>query len=329
MAAGIKIAVIGAGLAGVRLAGMLSGRADVRVFEKSRGTGGRMSTRRAGAHSFDHGAQYFTAKGATFREFLTPFIDRGQVAEWQPRLLQFQAGRLSDAPAWTAPRFVGTPAMNSLCKAAAEELNVLHTVEVASVSAGESGWTLRMQDASEYSGFDMVLSTAPSVQTRRLMPGDFGQVHMPDAIQMQGCYTLMCGFETLPNLGWDAISADGAPLAWIAANHSKPGRARPPALICQTSNSWAEAHLEEDQRRVQEVLLRALSDVTQIDAARADHISLHRWRYAAVSCPAETPFLLDERLGLGAAGDWCGAGRVEAAFDSATALANRVLQHLS
>ena len=61
-----KIAVIGAGLAGVSLAKNLADFADITLFEKSRGSGGRMSFRRAGPFSFDHGAQFFTARSEPF-----------------------------------------------------------------------------------------------------------------------------------------------------------------------------------------------------------------------------------------------------------------------
>ena len=43
----VKIAVIGAGLGGLIAARLLNNLADVSVFEKARGVGGRMSTRRS------------------------------------------------------------------------------------------------------------------------------------------------------------------------------------------------------------------------------------------------------------------------------------------
>ena len=60
----LTCAIVGAGLSGVTCAASLHEQGiSVRVFEKSRGIGGRMATRRtpAGLH-FDHGAQYFTAR---------------------------------------------------------------------------------------------------------------------------------------------------------------------------------------------------------------------------------------------------------------------------
>ena len=65
-----KVAIIGAGLAGLTLARRLRGFASVTVLEKSRGLGGRMATRRSDNFEFDHGAQFFTARSTAFRDFI-------------------------------------------------------------------------------------------------------------------------------------------------------------------------------------------------------------------------------------------------------------------
>ena len=60
-------------------------------------------------------------------------------------------------------------------------------------------------------------------------------------------------------------------------------------------------------------------------AAPPIHAAAHRWRYSLVEVPLGRPCLADAALGLGLAGDWCLAGRAEAAFDSGTALAAALL----
>ena len=53
-----RIAIIGAGIAGLVAAQRLQQQADVVVFEKSWRAGGRVTTRHK-EYSFDHGAQHF------------------------------------------------------------------------------------------------------------------------------------------------------------------------------------------------------------------------------------------------------------------------------
>jgi predicted NAD/FAD-dependent oxidoreductase len=54
-------AVIGAGISGCFLASKLAeSKQNCIVFDKSRGTGGRMSNRRIGSHTIEHGFSLFT-----------------------------------------------------------------------------------------------------------------------------------------------------------------------------------------------------------------------------------------------------------------------------
>ena len=80
-----RVAVIGAGLSGLVAAGQLRKCSDVEVFEKSRGFGGRMATRYGADFEFDHGAQFFTARSAAFKDFLEPLVAHEIVACWHAR----------------------------------------------------------------------------------------------------------------------------------------------------------------------------------------------------------------------------------------------------
>ena len=327
MATSRSIAIIGAGLSGLRLAQHLHPVADVTVFEKSRGLGGRMSTRRADPYHFDHGAQYFTARGPAFAAFLRPYLEAGSVEIWQPRLANLADG--TPPPVWSAPRYVAVPGMTGLAKSMAQDLKVERSVHIDCLQRSGSSWALRDKEGIIRDGFDWVISTAPAPQTAQLMPPEFAGHTALQSTQMQGCYTLMLGFDKAQGLDWDAAWVGADPLAWIAVNASKPERAGPYCIVAQTSNSWAEVNLERDQADVQAELMAAFTAATGVNASSASYVSLHRWRYASVRRSAGHPFLMDPAQCLAAAGDWCGAGKVEAAFESAEALASALRVHLA
>ena len=69
-----NVAVIGAGITGITLANLLQKKFNLTIFEKSRGVGGRMATRRAEPYQFNHGAQYFKIENKEFKDFLQPLI---------------------------------------------------------------------------------------------------------------------------------------------------------------------------------------------------------------------------------------------------------------
>ena len=87
-----RIAIIGAGIAGLACATALRQAGfQVSLFVKSRGAGGRMSTRRGADWQCDHGAQYFTARNPEFRAQVTRWEQAGVAAHWQPQLRSFDA----------------------------------------------------------------------------------------------------------------------------------------------------------------------------------------------------------------------------------------------
>jgi len=312
----MKIAIIGAGLAGLSLASRLSKSHSVDVFEKARGPGGRMSTRRASPYAFDHGAQYFTAVSDEFRAFLAPMIETGTVAVW-PKTIELKAGaKVSDKD-----KFAAVPSMNAICKWLAEPLNLYSGYKVEHLHRDNDGWTLQAESGARTGPYDWVISTAPAPQTEALFPADFSAFDSLQSVRMQGCFALMLGFEREIELSWTALKSGEPPIGWMAVNSQKPGRDEACSILIQSNNDWAEMHLERDPDQVKETLLHAASELAGLDLSAAPHQVLHRWRYASTSHPAGQPFLKDEALQLAACGDWCLGSKVEAAFLSAHALA--------
>lgn len=312
----MKIAIIGAGLAGLTLARKLAPAHEVTVFEKARGPGGRMSTRRAASFAFDHGAQYFTAATDEFRAFLAPLMSQGLVEPW-PAAITLRAGaKVSDKPKYTA-----APGMNAICKSLAEGLDLRLDCRIESLRRGSEGWRLLAVSGDVFGGYDWVVSSAPAPQTAALFPGAFEGMAALSRVKMLGCFALMLGFETPLAIDWHALKSGTPPIGWIAVNSAKPGRGSAVSLLVQSSNDWADEHLATDPEQVAGILIKAASELAGRDLSSASHQALHRWLYAATQTPVGRSFLKDDALQLAACGDWCLGGKVEAAFLSASALA--------
>lgn len=314
----MKIAIIGAGLSGLVLGQKLATQHTVSIFEKARGPGGRMSTRRASPYAFDHGAQYFTASSPAFQSFLARLQRAGVIAPWDVSIKTTRGARISDKA-----KFVAKPGMNALCKHLAGDLQVHSAFHVERIERAGAQSTLVNRDGDRAGPFDWVISTAPSVQTAALFPAAFKEHDALAAVEMVGCFALMLGFETPIDLPFEALKSGVPPLGWMAINSDKPDRPDAFSVLIQSDNAWAEAHLEDDPNDVMTALLGAASEHADADLSVAEHRVLHRWRYAAVSKAADRSFLIDPDLGLAACGDWCLGGKVEAAFLSASALSEQ------
>ena len=85
-----KLAIIGSGISGISLASNLKSKLNIQIFEKSRGAGGRMSTRKTDLFEFDHGTQFFKIKTKEFRDFLSPLFLKNIIKHWQCKLIEIQ-----------------------------------------------------------------------------------------------------------------------------------------------------------------------------------------------------------------------------------------------
>lgn len=320
-----SIAVIGAGIAGLTVARELSRVHRVTVFEKSRGYGGRVATRRAGPFQFDHGAQFITAQASAFRTFLDHCRDAGVIANWPVSFVEMRRNRVAARRQWgdDYPHYVGVPGMNAIGRHLAAELDVRLETPVHAVARDGKRWLLYGDAQERLGGFDWVITTAPAAQTAELF-APTSLAAQAGEVRMQACYALLLGFSEAPDLDWQAALVHDADISWVSVNSSKPGRPAEPALVVHSTNQWATEHHDDQPETVQRHLAAELLEVTGVDAGAATFAALHRWRYANVDRHDGDPYALDPEQRIAACGDWFVRGRVEGAFTSAMALADRL-----
>lgn len=321
-----KIAIIGAGISGLTLAQALHPDAEVTVFEKARGVGGRMSSRYADAFAFDHGAQCFTARTEAFQEFLAPYTAQGVVQEWRGKVIDIKPDKKTGKRLWFEPHLVASPNMNSLCKAMAKDLNIRVGTEIAAPVKREGNqWQLYAKDNTHLGAFDMLLCTAPPAQTQALV-GPWLEADTPvHHASMQGCFALMVGINQPWRQSWIAAKVHDHPIKWISVNSSKPGRdGSVTCLVAHTRHAWAEEHMEAPVEQAQAQLLEGLSQLLPLDRNNIQYLSTHRWRYALVQDAPKTGAYWDASLGLGLTSDWCATSRIEEAWECSQQLLERL-----
>ena len=321
----MKIAIIGAGLSGLTAAINLDRTADITLFEKSRRPGGRICTRYVDSYNFDHGAQFFTARSAEFKQFLKPLIKSGVIDNWKARWIEVKDNRIIKRQQWNddLPRYVGVPSMSSIGKYLSKNLNIKLNTEV-SIEKSPKGWNIIGYDGEVFDHYDWVISAIPAEQSLKLLPDYFSHYDALKQKKMFGCYSLMLGFNEALDLDWDAAQLTGTDLSWIAVNSSKPGRPDDYSLLVHSTNDWAEEHLDDDMDAVKEYLCSQLAKIIGQNVYSAQHIDLHRWRYANISKQDQNILFIDSESKLAACGDWCQKGRIEEAFRSGFDLAKEM-----
>jgi predicted NAD/FAD-dependent oxidoreductase len=331
-----RVAVIGAGMAGATCARRLhDAGADVHVFEKSRGVGGRMATRRVcwldadgREHeiAFDHGAPGFSVNSAAFAKFIEAHVQSGEVIRWAPAMAPGSFVPLDGYESWIA-----TPRMPDLCRALTEGLPVIHGRTVDALFGGPGAWRVECRGETLGRDFTHVVLAMPPLQAAALL-----NPHRPDWAQlgrqrpMLPCWTLIGSMAPAAGLpDWDVAWPLSGPLAWVIRNDRKPGRTATDGgahWVVHANARWSQTHLEMPEDQVHAMLVSALADF--LDRTPAWRFSsVHRWRYASVArldASGLQQFWFDARLGLGVCEDYLGGAGVEGAWHSGDALGTRI-----
>lgn len=309
----MNIAIVGAGMAGLSCARTLAeaGHQPI-LFDKGRGPGGRMSTRRIdsplGPVAFDHGAQYFTVRDPAFAAQVREWHDQGHAARWP----------LAAEDGW-----VGTPSMNAVIKAMAQGRDVRWNTRVERIDRDGRGWLLH-GGAEALGTFDAVVLAIPAEQALPFLSlHDFTMAREAMLARSQPCWAAMFVFDAPLASSREVIRATGD-LGWAARNGAKPGRSGPEGWVVQATPEWSQAHVEDEPDSVIAHLLgelgRALGTAVPAPATSA----AHRWRYA-MSAGLDLGALWNAESGLGLCADWLLGPRVECAWVSGRQLAQAML----
>lgn len=339
-----KIAIIGAGVAGLSCAQVLTQAGyNPILFEKSRGTGGRMATRRISDDlAFDHGAQFVTARRAAFRTVVEKALEASTLAPWVPNVLDDREGVNALRPSTEDPWYVGIPGMNALAKSLAGKLAVQFSTRVMALERVANGWRLQTSFDPKGEVFDYVICTVPAPQARAMLSRNSETARQLDGVVMVPSWSLMLSLAAPLTDRFDAWRSEQGEIGWAACNASKPGRTggrpgerpgehRPDrtSWVIHMASTWSETHIDLDEDEVSKKILALMADIIGHPIPDIEFATAHRWRYAHTRTPLGKPFACSEGQTLFVGGDWALGSSVEYAFESGQAMGQAVGQALA
>ena len=362
-----KIAIIGGGLTGLFTATLLerafiksqdqSSLPKITIFEKSRSVG-RLATRyrtdeKTGKNwQWGFGAQFFTVKTDSFKQFIAPWLDSRLLQPWLAQVAHLtvdnedaQTPQIEPKEQWDTEhaRYISTPKMTSWGRALADELQhtsikfKMRVAPLAQYNQALANKTSKKTELFDETGnslgcFDWVICTAPNGQALELI-ADSSFTRQADITRpkMQACYTLMLGWDKQQPLPatltsrtparWDVAYVNNSALDRIFIEHQKPAHeALLPSVTIHARNDWSETHVDEDIETVTAQLLQAAQQALHWNNDTAPtQIDCHRWRYAAtiVDDKQGLGILVDEQHQWVVSGDWCGQGNIESCYQVA------------
>jgi len=288
------------------------------VIDKGRGIGGRMATRRIGGATFDHGAQFVTARDSRFAALLEVARAAGAATEW----CRGFSGNPDGHPRWR-----GTPGMTALARYLALGLEVVQERQVTALRLSEGHWNAEMADGETWSASAVIL-TAPVPQSLVLL--DKGCVTLSaemmqrlSAIEYERCLGVMAVLDGPSGLAAPGgFAPESGPIAWIADNQLK-GISAEPAITLHATHEFSLAHWDKDREETARLLLDAAAPWL---SAGVKTSQVHGWRFSKpIQVDAQPCAIISSAPPLILAGDsFCGS-RVEGAALSGWAAAEAVL----
>ena len=321
------IAVIGAGLAGTTIASRLNEKFDVKVFEKSRGVGGRMSTRQEAPFIFDHGAQFFKIKTTDFKNFLSELFSQQIIKPWNFRLAYFDGQNLNKIRFIKNEDkfYVGVPNMDSIIKHLSKNCDVILNTKIERIIKDNDKWNLYDQNKKSYDSYDWVILSLPAQQSLELITKKVSFYPLIEKIKMKGCFSLMIGMSDPLNLDYDAALIENEDIAWFAVNNSKPSRMNNYCLLINSSYEYASKNRNTSKDKVLKHLLNISSKFINYDLLKSNIIKIHEWRYVEAECFPKENYFIDHKEKVAVCGDWFINSRVEGAFLSANELFKEII----
>ncbi len=267
---GKRIAVIGAGLAGIAAArGLTDRNGQVTVFEKSRGYGGRCATKRWEGHVVDHGAQYFTMRDERFHQAILKAS--GDAVQRLEKPVRDDHGHiLPDSGRW-----FHREGNSRLVRDLAQGLEIRTESPV--------------QNANDlWQNYDHVVCTAPWPQTAKFWGLNECVIEYIPCIAAVFAYQgewIGCTHETY------AFSSRTSPLAWTACENHKQGRIAGghTVIVAHLGEAFSREHLETPPADYPSLIRPWIENRWELPKSAFLHALGHRWRLARVAAAHPAP----------------------------------------
>lgn len=318
-----RIAVIGTGLAGLSCAQTLQ-RAGYQVscFDKARGVGGRLSSRRTEQTVFDHGSPYFEVNDAGFGHQIQVWQQQGAVSEWHTPIAEYQAGQWG--PIEHASCYVGTPQMNTMARCISADLPCYFRHHLLQLRHDGHQWTLHFKDQQDHHA-DQVILAMPAPQVASLLEQTHPFITQVQSVVMQPLWVLMLELMHMPVLPHASILMLHDPvLRLVIQNHQKPNRPNIPTLVLHGDLGWSMQHVDADPAWIAKQMILAFEEMIA-QPLQIKSSMTHCWRYALNTPSLAIKSLYDHHRGLGIAGDWLCGSTVEDAWCSGQHLAHTMM----
>ncbi|WP_339778995.1 FAD-dependent oxidoreductase [uncultured Thalassospira sp.] len=350
-----KVAIIGAGIAGLNAAHILHQAGfNVHIFEKSRGLGGRLATRRTEFGLFNHGAQFATSRYPDFIKYLEAATRQGSAEQWspicwQPSITNQPQATISGSLGRQHPNheparwFRGFPAMNKLVSPLISDFSIHRSTRIACIEPRPNnrfellGLPTTGEDDTPVSHgiFDGIIVAVPAPQSAEILMPLSARFDVINDVKMAPCWAVMIAFQNRINIDFDVIADAHLAVSWLARNSGAVDGPDTSGVFdrwtIHASPTWSQDHVDETADNVATQIKSHVWSIfadMNVTVPAIVMCQAHRWRFARTTQPLGQSHIAAFDGRVVAAGDWCMGARIEAAYQSGESAAHTIMAAL-
>jgi renalase len=338
----MKVAIVGAGITGCLLANFIESKSvNVSIFEKSRGCGGRASTKQTDWGQCDLGATTVLAQKVGFKDFMGSLCDHDIVSQWPRKIFVSQQNtdikQSLENVVSDNEYYVFNSKMNAACRHWIKNAN-LHTNNLISqirFILGK-GWQLKSNGLWQAELFDKVVITAPWPQSKVLIEQSELSLKLPDFSQSwTSCWSIAFKLNQLVVSDADLVYFEDQSIRTLVRDSGKPLRPQvfdadtggeSEIWVAQLTNNLSDELGKEGKDKAISIATKELCKLFDLPDKSILNTYAHYWRYARPRDGQKPLGIFNQHeFGLYAGGDWSFGSSIESAYEAALAFSQSII----
>lgn len=330
-ARGLRIAIIGAGAAGLGAARTLRhSQHQVTVFEKEHRVGGRLKTYQRDGFTFDMGATAIAPRGKALAQTMLTELDTSELCQVHLPIYIHQFGRVTPGRLHRdeIERYCYRPGNEHLGHLLAQGLDVRLGVEDLRLERDSDRYRVQGEV------FHAVFIGCPTPLATELL-AQIGEARALQNARYRPCLSVALGFAaSLTNVAYHAAidPEQRSPLTWLSLESLKcPDRAPAghTAMVAQLGPFYSREHFDSPDS---EIVATSCDLVSRIYGPAFSEPVVHhvvRWKYSQPESTAWFESVNRRSATLLVIGDGVMGGRVELAYESGVRAATQFMEDYS
>ncbi|MGA1932220.1 NAD(P)-binding protein [Arcobacter sp. YIC-464] len=303
----MNIAIIGAGFSGCYLYNRLKNENhDIKIFEKSRGCGGRLSTKYIGEKFIDHGTPYFETKEPDFIYFSNKQVKKGILKKLNNQYFPVNG-------------------INKFCSSLINKQDLIKQTKIVTCIKEDNKWSLFDENDKSYEGFDLIVFTIPAPQILELSLKLEDEIKKDlNSVKYNSIATLILHDDKEFKINKELY--DSQFFKKVVNNSEKYCYKEFSSFVFHANESFSTNNNDKNKEDLALQIYKYIDYFQKIKLPKSIYKIAHLWKYATVKEGISSKdYYINENKDLAFCGDYFKKANLEGSFLSAKVLADELI----